>query len=137
MHVEKSKKGSIICERDAKYHADLIEKQRSLEVLVIEKFIKYFKYILPSFKTQAKSLRVIEFVNSDFKECESLEVIAACENLQRLIFRECDNLSPKIFRPLFNTDLPKLQEISFEFSERDEEIEMWIQKFKKYDSLVV
>jgi hypothetical protein len=131
IHVEKSKKGSIICERDATYHADLIEKQRSLEVLVIEKFIKYFKNILPSFKTQAQSLKTIEFINSDFKECESLEVIADCENLQRLVFRECNNLSPKIFRPLFNADLPKLQEISLEFSERGEEIEMWIQKLTR------
>jgi hypothetical protein len=129
MHVEKSKKGSIICERDATYYADLIEKQRSLEILEIEKFIKYFKNILPSFITQTQSLRVIEFINSDFKECESLEAIASCENLQRLIFRGCSNLSTKILRPLFNANLPKLQEISFESSGCDEEIEIWIQNF--------
>ncbi|CAG8566988.1 hypothetical protein RhiirA1_511403 [Rhizophagus irregularis] len=129
MHVEKSKKGSIICERDATYYAKLIEKQKSLEILAIEKFTKYFKNILPSFKTQIQSLRVIEFINSNFKECESLEVIASCENLERLIFRGCNNLSTKILRPLFNANFSKLKEISFESSERNEEIEIWLQKF--------
>lgn len=129
MHVEKSKKGSLICERDASYYAELIEKQKSLEILAIEKFTKYFEKILPSFKTQIQSLRVIEFINSDFKECESLEVIASCENLERLIFCGCNNLSTKILRPLFNANFSKLKEISFESPERNEEIEIWLQIF--------
>ncbi|CAI2162152.1 12823_t:CDS:2 [Funneliformis geosporum] len=129
LHFQNSKKENIICERDVTYYADLIERQESLEVLMITNFVRCFKKIFPSFKKQAKSLRVIEFINSDFKECESLEEIANCENLQCLIFRKCDNLTDEIFRPLFNANLPKLQQVSLEHSKRDKEIEIWLQSF--------
>ncbi|CAG8477996.1 2878_t:CDS:2 [Funneliformis caledonium] len=129
LQFQNSKKGSIICERDATDYADLIERQESLEVLIITNFVRYFKKIFPSIKKQAKSLRVIEFINSDFKECESLEGLANCENLQSLIFRKCDNLTDEKFRALFNAKLPKLQEVSLEHSKKDEGIEIWLQSF--------
>ncbi|CAG8540459.1 11103_t:CDS:2 [Funneliformis mosseae] len=100
LQFQNSKKGSIICERDATDYADLIERQESLEVLIITNF-----------------------------ECESLEGLANCENLQSLIFRKCDNLTDEKFRALFNAKLPKLQEVSLEHSKKDEGIEIWLQSF--------
>ncbi|GES97643.1 LON-domain-containing protein [Rhizophagus clarus] len=68
--------------------------------------------VIDALKSQAHSLRCIEFICANFQGCYSLDGLAACHNLEILRFKKCYNITVDIISPLLEASFPKLINLS-------------------------
>ncbi|RHZ84821.1 hypothetical protein Glove_74g182 [Diversispora epigaea] len=93
--------------------ANLIKSQNALVEFKLVTCSRFLSKIIPALKKQAKTLTNVEFRGVHFEDCVSFEALAACTNLESLIFFHCDNVMNDALEPLSTADFPKLRKIVF------------------------
>jgi Lon protease-like protein len=68
--------------------------------------------VIDALKAQAHSLKYVDFICTNFQGCDSLDGLAACNNLEMLRFKKCYNITEDIVSPLFEASFPKLINLS-------------------------
>ncbi|PKK63648.1 hypothetical protein RhiirC2_685876 [Rhizophagus irregularis] len=68
--------------------------------------------VIDALKSQAHSLKCVDFICTNFQGCYSLDGLAACNNLEILRFKKCYNITADIVSPLFEASFPKLIDLS-------------------------
>ncbi|CAI2162137.1 2175_t:CDS:2 [Funneliformis geosporum] len=79
-------------------------------------------------KTQAKTLRCVDFIGANFFYCAPLDGLASCTNLEILRFIKCYNLTKEIVAPLFTAFFPKLTYVTVIKTDCNE-LQDWAEKF--------
>ncbi|CAG8447102.1 2409_t:CDS:2 [Diversispora eburnea] len=101
-------------------HADpmmmltLLQAQHSLKRMILRRGgSNRLHIIIEGLKSQANSLKYLEFNGADFRGSISLSAISSCVNLESLIFDKCLGLSDEIIEPLANTSFLRLKKFVF------------------------
>ncbi|CAG8478574.1 5697_t:CDS:2 [Ambispora leptoticha] len=79
-------------------------------------------------KIHSTTLRRIKFISCDFLNCQELDGLASCINLEKMEFYCCTNLNAEMLQPVFSADYKKLRLVILLFSSPDyicEEFRAW------------
>lgn len=84
--------------------------------------------VIDALKSQAHSLKCVDFICTNFQGCYSLDGLAACNNLEILRFKKCYNITVDIVSPLFEASFPKLINLSVIETDCDV-LQRWAESF--------
>ncbi|KAG9306394.1 hypothetical protein G9A89_018277 [Geosiphon pyriformis] len=99
--------------------SSIIKCQAGLESLVLKECAGYLGSIINTIPNQATTLRVLKFIDCDFRGCSPWEGIELCTKLERIEFDRCINITSPMVKPLSKAPFPFLRKV-ITFADRDQ-----------------